>query len=96
MLLHDPVLNINIEPYETREIKYFFYEKGEYINIDGFEKNKTPCIGILAPPQLRNKYAYQGIKPAVCIITNPSDQIKEECQKNNHLGTPKKSKNCFN
>ena len=92
MLLHDPILSLSIEPFETREIKYFFYEKGEYINIDGFEKNQTPCIAILDPPQLRNKYTYQGIKTAVCIIPNPNNQILEECEKNK-TSEPKKSKN---
>jgi len=91
MLLHDPLLTLKIEPYQTREIKYLFYEKGEYINIDGFEKSKTPCVVILSAPLLRNNYPYQGIKPAVLIIPNPTDTIKQECSKNSST-TPKKAK----
>ena len=84
MILHEPILTLNIEKYEKRELNYFFYNKNEHINIEGFGKN-DPCLIILNPPMLKNKFAYQGIKPAVYIITNPDEKINEICQKNQAL-----------
>ena len=81
MLLHDPQLKLNIQDYDKREDKYCYFVKGEYINIDGFGTNKTPCMVILNPPLLPSGYAYQGIKQAVFIISKPSEEIVSKCDK---------------
>lgn len=84
MILHDPLLTLNIEKYEKRELNYFFYNKNDHINLEGFGKNDASLV-ILNPPMLKNKFAYQGIKPAVYIITHPDEKIIEICQKNQAL-----------
>ena len=80
MVLHNPILNLNVEPFEKRVIKYIFHEKGKYINIEGFENDKIPCIDILASPLLKNKYSYQGIKHGVNIIPYPIIERKKRMQ----------------
>ncbi len=81
MILHDPILTFNIEKYDKRELNYFYNNKLEHIVIEGFGKN-DPSLVILNPPLLKNKFAYQGIKPAVYIISNPDQFIKDICDKN--------------
>ena len=83
MLLHDPQLTLNIDPYDKRVIKYVYYIKKEHLNIEGFETENSPCIIILFPPMLRNSFSYQGMKPAVYMIHNFNEEIKRECEKNN-------------
>jgi hypothetical protein len=84
MVLHDPVLCFNIQPYEKRNLSYYFYTKSEFINIDGFAKEQQPCIVIVSPPMLRSNNIYQGIKPAVLIVSNPSEAVMTECEKNSN------------
>ena len=50
MLLHDPVLDFDIDKYSQRESIYCFYKKREHTNLEGFGDEKTPCIIILPPP----------------------------------------------
>lgn len=85
MLLHDPILTLNIDPYEEREMKYLYYAKKEHMNIEGFGTESLPCIVILFPPTVRKSFSYQGIKPAVYMIPNPNEEIKKECEKNTNL-----------
>ena len=98
MILHDPILTLNIEEYTKRELNYYFHSKSDYINIEGFGKN-DPSLVILNPPMLKNKFPYQGIKPAVYIITEPDEKIKEICVKNQIIidfnKQSKSSKNSF-
>jgi len=82
MLLHDPVLTLNIAEYEKRNITYYYFNKNDYINIEGFGTDKSACAVILFPPILRNNFYYQGIKPAVYILPKIDDTIKQECEKN--------------
>jgi hypothetical protein len=82
MVLHDPMLLFPINSFDKRTLMYHFFCKSDYVNIDGFAKEQSPCIVILPPPMLRSNNVYQGIKPAVYIIPNPSDAIKIECEKN--------------
>ena len=81
MILHDPIISLNIEKYENREMNYYFYNKNQHINIEGFGKN-DPCLIILNPPQINSRFPYQGIKPAVYIIKNYDNIIKEKCELN--------------
>jgi hypothetical protein len=82
MLVHDPQLSINIQPYEKRNLYYYFYNKSDYLNIEGFGKEKSPCLLILPSPLLRSNFNYQGIKPAVYIAQKVDENILAECEKN--------------
>ena len=70
MLLHEPILNFNIEKYSQRKLLYYFYNKNDFINVEGFGDERTPCILILQPPLLKNKYPFNGLKPAVYILSD--------------------------
>jgi hypothetical protein len=85
MILHDPTLVFNILSYDKRILTYNYYTKSEFQNIDGFAKERTPCVVILPTPMIRSNNVYQGIKPAVYIISNPTEVIKTECEKNCNL-----------
>jgi hypothetical protein len=85
MVLHDPILVFNIVSFDKRVLMYHYYSKSDFVNIDGFAKELTPCIVILPPPMLRANNVYQGIKPAVYLIANTSETIKSECEKNSNL-----------
>lgn len=82
MLLHEPRLTINIQTHTNRHLCYYYYNKSDFMNIEGFAKENSPCIVILPPPLLRSNFSYQGIKPAVYIVADITDEIKEECEKN--------------
>ena len=81
MLLHDPLLTFNILPYEKRTINYYYYNKKEFQSIEGFGKEKTPCLIILPPPLLKNSFPFNGMKYAVYLIENPSLDIIQKCDK---------------
>lgn len=90
MILHDPVLIPKIKEYKERELEYFYFAKNDYINIEGFGKEQSPCILILNPPVFsKNKYPYQGIKPAVCMTTNINQNVIEACEKGKINNTSK-------
>ena len=56
MLLHDPVLTLNIVKYESRMITYYYYNKLDFINIEGFPNEKSSCAVVLFPPILRKNF----------------------------------------
>ena len=93
MLLHEPLLTFNIEKYEKRKIKYYYYDKKEFQCIEGFGNEKTPCLIILPPPLLRNSFPFNGMKAAVYLIENPSQDIIEQC---NFYQREKDNKKKFN
>ena len=84
MLLHEPPLNFNIEKYSKRKLIYYFYNKKDYINVEGFGYDKSPCILILQPPLLKNKYPFNGLKPAVYILSDSliNKEIINQCEIN--------------
>ena len=82
MHLHTPKLLINIENFENRELQYYYFNKYNYINLEGFDKENSPCLVILPPPMLKNNYPFQGLKPFVYIIVDPDEKIMECCEKN--------------
>ena len=83
MILHDPILVPKIKQYNERELEYFYYNKNDFINIEGFGKELNPCILILHPPVFnKNRYPYQGIKPAVCNVNKIDEQVLQICEKN--------------
>lgn len=88
MHLHEPKLTFNLpSSYEEgiikRKLIFYFYKKDEFNNIEGFPKEKCCCVVILPFPILRNNYSYQGIKPAVYIVGDPSKDILQYCELNN-------------
>lgn len=82
MLLHEPQLTLNIQPYEKREFSYNFYNKTEHLNIEGFGNDQSSCITILGPPMIRNYLPFHGIKPCVYIIPQPDEEVIKCCQRN--------------
>jgi hypothetical protein len=88
MHLHDPQLSISINLQNNsnsngfKNLIYYFYNKSDHLNIEGFAKESVPCLVILPPPLLRSNFPYQGIKPAVYIVTNITEEILKECEKN--------------
>jgi hypothetical protein len=50
------------------------FNKNDYYCIDGFPKEGYPCVVVLPPPY-RQGYVYQGIKPAVIVLDDPSDEL---------------------
>jgi len=84
MLLHEPTLNFNIEKYSQRKLLYYFYNKNDFMNIEGFGDERTPCILILQPPLLKNKYPFNGLKPVVYILSDVTinKEIIKQCEIN--------------
>ena len=84
MLLHEPALNFNIEKYSQRKLLYYFYNKNDFMNVEGFGDESTPCILILQPPLLKNKYPFNGLKPAVYILSDVTinKEIIKQCEIN--------------
>jgi hypothetical protein len=82
MLLHEPQLTLGIQPYEKREFSYNYYNKTDFLNIEGFGNDQSACITILGPPMIRNYLPFQGIKPSVYIIPVADEEIIKSCEKN--------------
>ena len=80
MNINEPKLIIKT----STEISYKYYNKNIYSNIEGFSKGKDICLLILNPPITKNNINYKEIKPTVCIIDNPSKEIKDLCSKQNN------------
>ena len=68
----------------STKINYKYYNKKIYSNIEGFSNENDICLLILNPPITINNINYKGIKPIVCIIDNPSKEIKDLCAKQNN------------
>jgi hypothetical protein len=49
------------------------FNKNDYYCIDGFPKEGYPCVVVLPPPY-RQGYVYQGIKPAVIVLSKCEDE----------------------
>ena len=98
MLLHEPTLNFNIEKYPQRKLLYYFYNKNEFINVEGFGDERTPCIIILQPPLLKNKYPFNGLKPAVYILSDVTinKEIIKQCEINEKKMNEEKNMNDLN
>ncbi len=81
MILHEPILSLNIVDYKEREFNYFFFNKEKFISLEGFGKN-YPCMVILNPPTINKKFPYQGMMAAVYILRESNNKILEICEKN--------------
>lgn len=93
MLLHDPVLSFNIVKYSDRKLEYFFYNEKEFINVEGFGNDTTPCIIVLPPPLLKNKYPFNGLRPAVYCISNFNKEIISQCRQRINITDKNKENN---
>ena len=84
MLLHEPVLSFNIDNFSKRKLNYCFYKRKEFINLEGFGNENTPCIIVLPPPLLKNKYPFNGLRPAVYMLSksNINNEIINQCEIN--------------
>lgn len=78
MHLHDPPLIMKT----STDLIYNYFNKNEYINIEGFPKENSVCLTILNPPMLREGKFFKGLKPAVYICENPTKEIIEKCDLN--------------
>ena len=82
MLLHDPILTFDLIKHKNRKQIYCYYNKKQHINLEGFGGDNSPCIILLQPPLLKNKFPFHGLRPAVYIISEPNDDIVKECELN--------------
>ena len=84
MILHEPVLNFDIEKYSQRKLIYYFFNKKDFINVEGFGNERTPCVIILQPPLLKKKFPFNGLRPAVYILSdiNINSEILKQCKIN--------------
>lgn len=76
MHLHDPPLSVKT----SDGLEYRYFSKNAFINIEGFPKENSTCLIIMHPPQLRSEIAFKGMKPAVYIVENPSEEIISKCE----------------
>ena len=91
MLLHDPILTLSISPYQQRTNEYMYYSKKDMIIIEGFPNESTPCMLILPPPMLRNKFPFNGMKPAYYALNDSDQSILNECERKKKEATTSKS-----
>jgi hypothetical protein len=88
MNINEPQLIIKT----STDIKYKYFNKKKYSNIEGFIKENDICLLILNPPMTKNNINYKDIKPIVCLIDNPTEEIKELCNKQNYKDNNNKLK----
>ena len=82
MLLHEPILNFDLQKYSQRKLHYYYFNKNDFINVDGFITDNSPCIILLSAPLLKNKFNFHNLRSPVYIIHNPNKYILDECEKN--------------
>jgi hypothetical protein len=92
MILHEPKLTLSVQNYEKREFSYHYYNKSDFLNIEGFGNEQSSCIIILDPPMIRNYLPFQGIKPCVYIVPNPNEEIIKICEMNKEIKKNKPKK----
>ena len=74
MVLSDPPIEMQLQASvdqqhsELEKFEFWMYNKNDYYCIDGFPKEGLPCV-VVMPPPFRQGYVYQGIKPAVIVLT---------------------------
>lgn len=64
------------KPELTDKFDFWMFNKNDYYCIDGFPKEGFPCVVVLPPPY-RHGYVYQGIKPAVIVLDDPTDELTQ-------------------
>ena len=86
MVLNDPPIELSMMSCKEREAKseliekyeFWMFNKNDYYCIDGFPREGYPCVVVLPPPY-RQGYVYQGIKPAVIVLSddNQDDMLMD-------------------
>ena len=77
MVLNDPPIELSMLSCAERQTKedlleryeFWMFNKNDYYCIDGFPREGYPCVVVLPPPY-RQGYVYQGIKPAVIVLSD--------------------------
>ena len=82
MLLHNPILTFRIDKYSERKCIFQYFDKNSFINVEGFGNELSPCILLLPPPLLKEKFPFYGLRAAVYIISEPDKNIYSECEIN--------------
>lgn len=94
MLLHVPILSFSIEKFSERTAIYQYYNKKNFINVEGFGNEKSPCILLISPPLLKDKFPFYGLRGAVYMISEPDETIFSECEINKEKNN-EENKNTF-
>lgn len=76
MVLNEPPIELSMLSCKQRDEKaelvqkyeFWMFNKNDYYCIDGFPREGYPCVVVLPPPY-RQGYVYQGIKPAVIVLS---------------------------
>lgn len=74
--LHDPPLIMKV----STELVYCFYNKNDFVNIEGFPRHDSVCLIILNPPMLKDNKNFKGLKPAVYICDNPTQEMIQKSE----------------
>ena len=92
-------MNINIPTLTIKtslEPSYRYFNKNEYINLEGFANDGDICLIIINPPMVRPNIPFREIKPVVFIIDNPSKEIINLCEEQKIKREQSKSYNTLN
>ena len=81
MVLNEPPIELSMLSCKQRDEKvelvqkyeFWMFNKNDYYCIDGFPREGYPCVVVLPPPY-RQGYVYQGIKPAVIVLSADANQ----------------------
>lgn len=83
MVLSDPPVELQLQATveadnEQDRYEFWMYNKNDYYCIDGFPKEGLPCV-VVMPPPYRQGFVYQGIKPAVIVLSGKdcTDELKD-------------------
>ena len=89
MVLNEPPIELSMLSCSERtqkddligKFEFWMYNKNDYYCIDGFPKEGHPCVVVLPPPY-RQGFVYQGIKPAVIVLSNENqdDMLMDHVQ----------------
>ena len=85
MILHNPILSFDIVEYSQRKLLYCYFNKNNFVAVEGFAKEQTPCLILLPPPLLKNKFPFSNLRSAVYIIPDPDNEIIIQCENNKLL-----------
>lgn len=86
MLINDPPLTFDVQPYLSRKPKYSLMSNKKHFFINGSFYEGAVCLTILPQPLLKDSFPYNGILEGVFILDNPpKDLIAEIKEKEEFL-----------
>ena len=76
MILNDPPITLKVVGQKERnglegflqKFEFWQFKKSDYYCIDGFPTEGMPGV-VIIPPPFRGNYVYQGLKPAVIVLS---------------------------